>query len=366
RGRLRSRVVSGGEDHRSPPAGSDASDRIVGVGVVGLGFMGRTHVGAYAADPRCAVRAAFDPSETTASAGNLVSAGGEHAALASIARTASLDELLARPDIDLVSICTPTDTHVALVRAAIAAGKHVLVEKPVALDPDEIDALDREARAAGVLAMPAHCMRFWPAWAWMREAIASRRFGAVRRASFRRLGARPAWSQSFYLDVARSGGAVVDLHIHDADFVRFAFGEPTSVSASGDRFHVRARYGFADGAEAEIKAEMQAKIQAKIQVEAEGGWMEDPAFAFTMVATIECERGVIDFRLGRDPELVVVVDGEPQPIVAGRDYPNGTGYDHEVSALVGAILAKSENAPVTLADAARTQRLLLREIADLG
>ena len=183
----------------------------------------------------------------------------------------------------------------------------------------------------------------------MREAVVSRRYGAVRRASFRRLGARPAWSQSFYLDVARSGGAVVDLHIHDADFVRFAFGEPTSVSAEGDRFHVRARYGFADGT----------------TVEAEGGWMEDPAFAFTMVATIECEGGLIDFRLGREPELVVVVDGEPGPIVAGDAYPTGTGYDHEVAALVAAILAKSENAPVTLSDAARTQRLLLREIADL-
>lgn len=327
--------------------GGDAGT--VGVGIVGLGFMGRTHFGAYAAEPRCAVRAAFDPSEPTASSGNLVAAGGEHAALAAVARTASLGELLARPDIDLVSICTPTDTHVDLVRAAIAAGKHVLVEKPVALDPDAIDLLDREARAAGVLAMPAHCMRFWPAWAWMREAVVSRRYGAVRRASFRRLGARPAWSQSFYLDVARSGGAVVDLHIHDADFVRFAFGEPTSVSAEGDRFHVRARYGFADGT----------------TVEAEGGWMEDPAFAFTMVATIECEGGLIDFRLGREPELVVVVDGEPGPIVAGDAYPTGTGYDHEVAALVAAILAKSENAPVTLSDAARTQRLLLREIADL-
>jgi len=100
-------------------------------------------------------------------------------------------------------------------------------------------------------------------------------------------------------------------------------------------------------------------------VEAEGGWMEDPAFAFTMVATIECEGGLIDFRLGREPELVVVVDGEPGPIVAGDAYPTGTGYDHEVAALVAAILAKSENAPVTLSDAARTQRLLLREIADL-
>ena len=328
---------------------------VVGVGIVGLGFMGRTHLGAYAANPACSVRAAFDPTRRAAAAGNLITAGGGvDALLAQLPLSASLDELLARDDIDLVSICTPTDTHVDLVRAAVRARKHVLVEKPTALDAAAIDALGQEAYAAGVLAMPAHCMRFWPAWAWMADAVRAGSFGRARRASFRRLGARPAWSQDFYLDPARSGGAIVDLHIHDADFVRFAFGEPDTVDAHGTRMHVSARYGFRDGP------------HAGLVVEAEGGWMDDPALAFTMVASIECERGVIDFRLGRDPELLVLVDGEPQVIVAGRDYPLGTGYDHEIAALLSAIRAGKSAAPVTLADAARTQRLLDREIARLG
>jgi predicted dehydrogenase len=327
----------------------------IGVGIVGLGFMGRTHLGAYAANAACEVRAAFDQGRRSATVGNLITAGdGVDELLAQVPLAATLDELLAREDIDLVSICTPTDTHVDLVRAAIRAGKHVLVEKPTALDADAIEALDAEARAAGVLAMPAHCMRFWPAWAWMAEAVRTQRFGRALRASFRRLGARPAWSQDFYLDPTRSGGAVVDLHIHDADFVRFAFGEPDSVDARGTRMHVTARYGFAHGP------------HAGLVVEAEGGWMDDPAFAFMMVASIECERGVIDFRLGRDPELLVLVDGEPQAIVAGRDYPLGTGYDHEIAALLAAIRPGKDSAPVTLADAARTQRLLDREIAAIG
>jgi len=327
----------------------------VGVGIVGLGFMGRTHLGAYAANAACEVRAAFDHGRRAATAGNLITAGeGVDELLARIPLAANLDELLAREDIDLVSICTPTDTHVDLVRAAIRARKHVLVEKPTALDAAAIDALGREADAAGVLAMPAHCMRFWPAWAWMADAVRAGSFGRARRASFRRLGARPAWSQDFYLDPTRSGGAIVDLHIHDADFVRFAFGEPDTVDAHGSRMHVSARYGFRDGP------------HAGLVVEAEGGWMEDPGFAFTMVASIECERGVIDFRLGREPELLVLVDGEAREVVAGRDYPLGTGYDHEIAALLTAIRGRHPRAPVTLADAARTQRLLDREIAALG
>ncbi len=321
---------------------------VVGVGIIGLGFMGRTHLGAYAANEGAEVRALLDPSMKAAAAGNLITAGGGvDTLLATLPRVGSLGELLARPDIDLVSICTPTDSHVELVRAAIAAGKHVLVEKPTALDADAIDALGREAEQAGVLVMPAHCMRFWPAWAWMADAVRSRRFGAPRSATFRRLGARPAWSQDFYLDTRRSGGALVDLHIHDADFVRFAFGEPAAVEARGSRMHVSACYRYADG----------------LVVEAEGGWMDDPAFAFTMTASIVCDDATLDFRLGRDPELLVRRVGSELAVAAGIEYPAGTGYDHEIDALVAAIRGRERAAPVTLADAAATQRLLDREAA---
>ena len=322
----------------------------IGVGIIGLGFMGRTHLGAYAAAEGCEVRAAFDPGARAAPAGNLVTAGGGvDEILARLPREASVAALLARPDIDLVSICTPTDTHVGLVRAAIAARKHVLVEKPTALDANAIDALAREADAAGVLAMPAHCMRFWPAWAWMAKAVREQRYGRVKHALFRRLGARPAWSQDFYLDVARSGGAAVDLHIHDADFVRFCFGEPSAVEASGSRMHVLASYRYPDGT----------------VVEAEGAWFDNPSFAFTMTARIECEHATLDFALGREPELLVETVGGTTAVRAGTDYPHGNGYDAETCAIVTALRSGSKEPPVTLADAARTQRLLDAELACL-
>ena len=93
--------------------------------------------------------------------------------------------------------------------------------------------------------------------------------------------------------------------------------------------------------------------------------MDDPGFAFMMVASIQCERAMIDFRLGREHELVVLEDGVQRPIVAGADYPAGSGYDHEIAALVAAIRAGAWEAPVTLADAAATQRLLDRELGQL-
>src|SRR6185295_16666128 len=95
------------------------------------------------------------------------------------------EELLARKDLDLVSICTWTDSHVDLALAALAAGKHVLVEKPIAL---------RERPAARTLCMPAMCMGFWPGWSLLHEAVADRRWGPVRSAVFRRHASRPAWA----------------------------------------------------------------------------------------------------------------------------------------------------------------------------
>ena len=330
---------------------ASARGKTIGVGIIGLGFMGRTHLAAYAAAKGCEVRAVFDPAMRAAPAGNLVTAGGGvDELLARLPREASVEALLSRRDIELVSICTPTDTHVPLVRAAIAARKHVLVEKPTALDANAIDALAREADAAGVLAMPAHCMRFWPAWAWMAKAVREQRYGRVKHALLRRLGARPAWSQDFYLDLARSGGAAIDLHIHDADFVRFCFGEPHAVEASGTRMHVHAKYRYPDGT----------------LVEAEGAWFDNPNFAFTMTARIECERGTLDFSIAREPELVVTQGSVQSTVVAGRDYPSGSGYDAEVSALLTAIEQGARAAPVTLADAAMTQRLLDREVALLS
>lgn len=319
----------------------------IGVGVIGLGFMGRTHLASYAASPRAQVRAVFDPVRRAAPVGNLITgADGVDAMLAGVPHEASVDALLARSDIDLVSICTPTDSHVALAHKAIAARKHVLIEKPTSLVAREIDMLADEAERAGVLAMPAHCMRFWPAWAWMADAVRSKRFGEPLRASFTRLGARPAWSQDFYLDIARSGGALVDLHIHDADFVRFAFGEPDAVSARGSRMHVRTQYRYRSG----------------LVVEAEGGWSDNPHFAFRMEARIELENGVLDFVLGREPELTL----SSRAMAAGADYPHGNGYEHQISALLGAIARGASVPPVSLRDAAQTQRLLDRESESLG
>lgn len=329
--------------------------RPIGVGVIGLGFMGRTHLAAF----RAAHEAGFenllvavcdaDPARRRGegTSGGNIDSGADRAALfdpAEVAGYERAEDLIADERVDLVSICTPTDSHVSLALAALEASKHVLVEKPLARTAAAIEPLLAAARSAGTRCMPAHCMRFWPAWRWLVERIRSADFGAVRSASFRRLASPPAWAPEFYRDPKRTGGALIDLHVHDADFVRFAFGEPVEVSSTGDLDHVTTLYRFERG---------------PVHVVAEGGWDHDPGFPFRMRYTVVFERATADFDMGRDPELVLYRDGVEQTV----EVDPLPGYDHEIRHLLAAIVDPTLALDVTIEDAWRTARLLDAERA---
>lgn len=328
-------------------------EQVVGVGVVGLGFMGRTHLAAFGGADGCEIVAVADRDAARLSGeapteGNFDTGGsGRLFDPATVSTCEDALELIDHPDVQLVSITTPTHTHRSLAHAVIASGRHLLVEKPVDLDPAVIRSLAEEAREAGVVAMPAHCMRFWPAWTWMKHQLDSGALGRCLRASFLRRGAAPAWNPGFYLDDSKSGGAIVDLHIHDTDFVLHCFGTPSAVSSKGSRRYVASRFEYEDGPE----------------VVAEGGWLDDPDAEFTMKATLECERGTMTFDLSRDPEIIVQhPDGTMVPHPEASE--GGTGYDGQVRGLLEAVRADAAP-PVTLDDAAETARVLQAEIASV-
>ncbi|MAD20157.1 MAG: hypothetical protein CMJ52_08205 [Planctomycetaceae bacterium] len=328
-----------------------ASDRGIRFGVIGFGFMGRTHASAMSGTRAASLSAVVDrdPDRLTglASGGGNMDTGGEELVFdpSEVPVFANVDEMLAECELDLAIVTTPTPTHIEIASSLVSAGLHVLVEKPVSLDPAAIEELAALARQRRVMAMPAHCMRFWPAWAWMRRQVEEQAYGPVRRASFVRTGAAPSWNPDFYLDPSQSGGAIVDLHIHDTDFVIHCFGEPTAVSSTGSRSHVRTEYFFEGGP----------------SVEAVGGWLEDPDAPFTMTAEIACRDGTISFSLDRTPE-VLVTDPEGRVHEHPEASVGGTGYDMQARALVDAILAGRRVPPVTLEEAALTGRVIELEI----
>ena len=139
----------------------------------------------------------------------------------------SLDELLA--SVDVVDVCTPTYTHPEIVLAAAAAGRHVLCEKPLALDAATAQEMVTACDTAGVRLYPGHVVRYFPEYAALQRAVAAGAIGTPAVLTFHRSGARPR--QAWFADPALSGGIIMDQMIHDLDFARWLGGEVESVHA---------------------------------------------------------------------------------------------------------------------------------------
>lgn len=139
----------------------------------------------------------------------------------------TLAELLER--VDVVDICTPTATHAQVALQAIAAGRHVLCEKPLGRTLEEAQQVAAAARAAGVQVYPAHVVRFFPEYATLHAAVEQGRIGRPAVLRFSRGGSGP--TKDWFFDDAESGGPILDLMVHDFDQARWIAGEVVRVFA---------------------------------------------------------------------------------------------------------------------------------------
>lgn len=282
------------------------------VGIVGLGVMGRAHLAGYARAGAKIVGVSDRAGLGGGAGGNLTGIEpGWAAALQGVEVYSEASGLLSRGDLDLVSVCTPTDSHVDLALAAIEGGADVLVEKPVATTSEEIDRLRHAATASGRLIIPAMVMRFWPGWDWLKGRVDDASAGRLVSLTLTRVGSPPGWSREFYGDASRTGGALFDLHVHDADFVVHLLGRPRAVFATGERDHLTGVFLFDD---------------ASLRVVAEGGWVRTPGFPFRMRYTAEFERGVADWDLSRSPGLLWTEGGTTAEV----PLPGVSAYDVQV------------------------------------
>jgi predicted dehydrogenase len=318
---------------------------MIQVGVVGLGFMGVTHIKAYRNIPGVRIAAICDPVRLPADgvltgvSGNVGTDEAVQLDMSQLQASKDIRDLLANPELHLIDLCVPTVDHVRLSIAALTAGKHVICEKPLARTAAQARDIVAAAEAARTYFMPAMCMRFWPGWAWLREAVQRETYGKPLAARFRRVSSPPGWSRASYFKGSESGGALLDLHIHDTDFVQFLFGRPQRVVSTGvSRFsgaidHVVTQYQVANGA----------------CVYAEGTWIMTDGFPFNMTYTITFERATADFDLQRGPDaLKLFEEGKPS-----RTLPsNGPdGYVGELSHMIDSIQNGTPPSIVTARDA---------------
>ena len=210
---------------------------MVRIGIVGVGFMGMIHYLAYKSVAGAKV-AAICTRDTKKLAGDWrgiqgnFGPPGEMMDLGPIARYENWQDLLADPKIDLVDICLPPRMHAEVTVAALRAGKHVICEKPIALNTADARRMVKAAQQSRRLLMIAHVLPFVPEFAFVRQAAVSGKYGKVLGGHFKRIISDPLWLKDFY-DPASVGGPVVDLHIHDAHFIRLLWGIPKAVQSTG-------------------------------------------------------------------------------------------------------------------------------------
>lgn len=209
---------------------------------------------------------------------------GEQVDLSGIATHARLDDLLANPEVDLVDITLPTSRHAEVAVRALEAGKHVLCEKPMALNLPECERMTAAARRSGRRLFVGHVLPFFPEYAWASDVIRSGRYGRALGGMFRRIISDPTWIADYW-SAATIGGPMLDLHIHDAHFIRMMFGMPTEVQTTG-----RTRQGVPEFWHSQFRFE-----DAALTVEATSGTIGQQGRPFLHAFEIHLERATLAF-----------------------------------------------------------------------
>ncbi|MCR2826999.1 Gfo/Idh/MocA family protein [Microbacterium sp. zg.Y909] len=358
---------------------STTTDRPLRVALIGTGFMGRMHAHAWRtahrffdlpARPELTLLVGRDPERTAAAAdtfGFAESAGDWRQAIE-------------RADIDVVDICTPGDTHAEIALAALAAGKHVLCEKPLANDVAEADlmvAAAERAGAEGVVSMCGFSYRRTPALALARRLVEDGRIGQVRHVRAQYLHA--------------GSGTLGDIGAHSIDTAQWLTGDAIAGVSAIMRTFVPTRpvldeqvglggRAHADAPRQTVTVDDAAAFTARFA----GGAMG--VFEATRLATghrnsnrieINGDRGSVafDFRAMNELEFYDASDpageqgfrriqaNEPEHPYADAWWPagHGLGYEHlfthQIVDLVRAIAGGTPVSP-SFADAARVQRVL--------
>jgi predicted dehydrogenase len=303
---------------------------MIKVGVMGIGMMGSTHLDAYSKLDGVEVVAVADLIQErregrAKAAGNIEGQSKGGINFAPFRKYEDGMDLIADPDLDVIDICLPTPLHTRYAIAGLASGRHVLSEKPFAINSREATELAEVAASAKGMLMCAMCMRFWPGWTWLKDRVTEKTFGCVLGAQFRRVTSHPGGP--FYSDGTSCGGAILDLHIHDTDFIQYCFGLPKAVFSRGYSKetshidHVVTHYLY----------------DAIPLVVAEGSWAMQAGFGFSMQFTVNFEQATAVFDLAADSVLTLIQDGEKSSV----DLPEGMGYDHEIRYFLDCI-AKGE------------------------
>ncbi len=323
---------------------------MITVAILGGGFMGAAHAANYKAlGDR--VRVKTVASRTAERAARVAEVVGADV-------TGDLDAAIHDPDVDAVDICLPTPLHREYAERALAAGKSVFLEKPIALTADDADAIVAAAGQSDAVFMVGMVLRFWPEYAELQRLVSAGEIGPPRAVATFRLSPPADWND-WMADRSQSGGTAVDLMIHDLDQMNWLLGTPRSVYASEPTpGHLQAvvEYDGASGvAEASMAMPRSYPFSSSIRVlcedaVAEYGFSAAPIEGEGNIGASSSARGLRIYPVGGELRTVAVESADPWgPEIAefvscveqGRQPVQGTGAQASLALRTSLAAARS-------------------------
>ncbi|GGD49745.1 Gfo/Idh/MocA family protein [Paenibacillus nasutitermitis] len=258
-------------------------------------------------------------------------------------------ELLADPSIEAVSICTWNNKHAEMAIAAIEAGKHVLVEKPLCRTVEEALQIQRAVRSSNKILQIGYVRRFEPKAQMLRKFVDEGEFGDIyfaKTSYIRRLGNPGGW----FADIERSGGGpLIDIGVHVIDIIWYLMGKPKVKSVSGNTYRQLGNRANVENLSFYKAADYDAgkntvEDMANVMIRFENGASLLVDVSFTLHAkdesSIRCfgQRGGFEI----EPELVLVTEKHNtilnmQPQTDSPGFQFDTAFQNEIDHFIDCV-----------------------------
>ncbi len=319
---------------------------MIRVAVIGYGTMGQVHGQAWQQIPGVELAVVADPDLD-----RRAKAKRDYG----LDAVSGIEDVLALHSVDLIDICVPTYLHEAVFKAALAADKHIFCEKPLARTAAEGEEMLRLAEGCGKKIGVGHVVRFFPAYRAMRDSVLAGEIGRGAVARTFRGGAQfPSGWHDWFADFDLSGGVILDLAIHDVDYLRWLFGDV-------ERVYAKSTYGRTT---AHLEwAMLILRFKNGLIAHVEGCWNNFPGEFYT-TAELAGSDGLLSYDSRRTNPILKEgggVNGE-QPAVTVPESPSAKSpYLLQLEDMVAAI--REDRPPlVGLADALGSLRVALAAV----
>lgn len=316
------------------------------IAVVGAGTMGGVHAAQWKALPDVELAGVLDPRRDAAALGPPYS---------------DWSTMLAQARPDIIDICAPTPYHREYVERAAAAGLAIFVEKPLARTLSDCDSIVETVTRSEVPAMAGHVLRYFPEYAAAKRLVEQGAIGAPAAVRTSRMAGFPhQGTDDWYADYAKSGGLVLDMILHDFDWLRWTFGPVSRVFAGG--MYSNQKYA------GEIDyALVTLRFRSGVVGHVTGSWAHPGGFRTTL--EIAGEGGLIEHDSARSAPLMASLRtaGGGRGGVAVPESPMAEGEDpyfQEIQAFVDSLRAGTPP-PITIHDAREATRIALAALESI-